>query len=207
MRSVAQPCPTLCDLVDAKAPLSMGFSRPEYWSGLPCPPPGDLVNPGVEPESLVSPALADRFFTTSASWEAVGCSEQLLDRPWTQEEGRSLSWVGGGGDVELMHLDSDRRDSKDQGLRREGSVLEGWPSSLLFLECLSVCLCHDGATSSRCSEQVLVGVRGLTKHRLSPHGCTGHPPPATCGGKPEGLCTGLSNSSSPPMTKQCRRSL
>ena len=114
--------------------------------------------------------------------------------------------MGGGGDAELMHLDSDRRDSKDQGLRREGSVLEGWPSSLLFLECLSVCLCHDGATSSRCSEQVLVGARGLTKHRLSPHGCTGHPPP-TCGGKPEGLCTGLSNSSSPPMTEQCRRSL
>ena len=50
-----------------QAPLSMGFSKQEYWSGLPCPPPGDLPNPGIEPESLASPALADGFFTTSAT--------------------------------------------------------------------------------------------------------------------------------------------
>ena len=49
----------------------MGFSRQEYWSGLPCPPPGDLPNPGIEPVSLTSPALAGRFFTTSATWEAL----------------------------------------------------------------------------------------------------------------------------------------
>ena len=49
--------------------LSMGFSRQEYWSGLPHPPPGDLPNPGIEPASLASPALAGRFFTTNASWE------------------------------------------------------------------------------------------------------------------------------------------
>ena len=42
----------------------MGFSRQEYWSGLPCPPPGDLPNPGIEPTSPVAPALAGRFFTT-----------------------------------------------------------------------------------------------------------------------------------------------
>ena len=47
----------------------MGFSRQEYWSGLPCPPPGDLPNPGIEPVSLTSPALAGRFFTISATWE------------------------------------------------------------------------------------------------------------------------------------------
>ena len=40
------------------------------WSGLPCPPPEDLPNPGIEPMSLTSPALADSFFTTSATWEA-----------------------------------------------------------------------------------------------------------------------------------------
>ena len=40
-----------------QAPLSMGFSRQEYWSGLPCPPPWDLPDPGIEPTSLVSPAL------------------------------------------------------------------------------------------------------------------------------------------------------
>ena len=45
-----------------QAPLSMGFSRQEYWSGLPCPPPRDLPDPGMEPRSLMSPALAGRFF-------------------------------------------------------------------------------------------------------------------------------------------------
>ena len=54
-----------------QAPLSMGFSRQEYWSGLPCPPPGDLPNPGIEPISLMSPAMAGRFFTTSTTWEAL----------------------------------------------------------------------------------------------------------------------------------------
>ena len=48
-----------------QAPLSMGFSRQEYWSGLLFPPPG------IKPESLMSPALAGRFFTTSAIWEAL----------------------------------------------------------------------------------------------------------------------------------------
>ena len=53
-----------------QAPLSMGFSRQEYWNGLPCPPPGDLPDPGIEVESPMSPTLAGRFFTTSATWEA-----------------------------------------------------------------------------------------------------------------------------------------
>ena len=53
-----------------QAPLSMGFSRQEYCSGLPCPPPGDLPDPGIKPKSLTSPALAGGFFTTSAKWEA-----------------------------------------------------------------------------------------------------------------------------------------
>ena len=44
-----------------QAPLSMGFSRQEYWSGLPYPTPGDLPHPGIEPSS---PALAGKFFTT-----------------------------------------------------------------------------------------------------------------------------------------------
>ena len=49
-----------------QAPLSMGFSRPEHWSGLPFPSPGDLPDPGIEP---VSPALAGGFFTASTTWE------------------------------------------------------------------------------------------------------------------------------------------
>ena len=50
-----------------QAPLSMAFSRHEYYSGLPCPPPGDPPDPGIEPVSLMSPALADRLFTTSTT--------------------------------------------------------------------------------------------------------------------------------------------
>ena len=56
--------------VACQAPLSMGFPREEYWRGLPCPPPGDLPQPGVKPTSLRSPALTDRFFNTGATWEA-----------------------------------------------------------------------------------------------------------------------------------------
>ena len=50
-----------------QSPLSMGFSRQEYWSGLPFPSPGDLPNPGIELVSLIHAALAGRFFTTSAT--------------------------------------------------------------------------------------------------------------------------------------------
>ena len=50
--------------------LSMGFSRQKYWTGFPHYPSGDLPDPGIEPASLVSPALASRFFTTSTIWEA-----------------------------------------------------------------------------------------------------------------------------------------
>ena len=51
-------------------PLFMGFSRQKYWSGLPWPLPGHLLNPGTEPASLMSPALAGRFFATSTTQEA-----------------------------------------------------------------------------------------------------------------------------------------
>ena len=57
--------------VALQAPLSMGFSWQEYWCGLPCPFPGDFPNPGIKPMSLMSPALAGRFFTTSTAWKAL----------------------------------------------------------------------------------------------------------------------------------------
>ena len=55
-----ESCPTLCDPMGCSPPgsPSMGFSRQEYWSKLPCPPPGDLPDPGMKPTSLISPALA-----------------------------------------------------------------------------------------------------------------------------------------------------
>ena len=64
MLSCFQPSVTLWTIAYL-APLSMGFPRQEYWSGLPLPPLGDLPNPGINPASLVSPVLADSFFTTA----------------------------------------------------------------------------------------------------------------------------------------------
>ena len=56
-----------------QVPVSMEFSRQEYWSGWPCPIPEDLPDPGIEPMSLMSLALVGRFFTTSATWEDSVC--------------------------------------------------------------------------------------------------------------------------------------
>ena len=57
-------------MVTCQAPLSMRFSRQEFWSGLASPPPEDLPDPRTEPASLTSPALAGEFFTSSTTWEA-----------------------------------------------------------------------------------------------------------------------------------------
>ena len=71
--------------VACQAPLSMEFSRQVYWSELPFPTRGDLPDSGIKPKFLVSPALAVRIFTTSATWEAHVCCifvVQLLSRVW-----------------------------------------------------------------------------------------------------------------------------
>ena len=62
----------LCNCMDCSLTGSSahGISRQEYWSGSPCPSPGDLPGPGTEPISRTSPALAGGFFTTNAIWEA-----------------------------------------------------------------------------------------------------------------------------------------
>ena len=67
--------PTLCHTprtVAHQAPLSTGFPRQEYWSGLPFPPPGDLSNPGIKPTSLLSPALAGKSFITELPGKPSG---------------------------------------------------------------------------------------------------------------------------------------
>ena len=72
LAKLLQLCLTVCNPRDCtrQVPLSMAFPRQEYWSGLPCPPPGHLPNPGIQPESLRSPALAGGFFPTRATWGA-----------------------------------------------------------------------------------------------------------------------------------------
>jgi len=90
----------------------VGFSRQEYWNELPCPPPGDLPDPGIEPVSLRSPALADRFFTTSATWETYLRTISFL---------KSLVWASYG---ELVAKSS----------KLENSIFHGKdePQTLLF---------------------------------------------------------------------------
>ena len=63
--TLATPWTVIC-----QAPLSMEFSRQEYWSGLPFPTLGDLPDPGIKPASV---ALADGFLNTSTTWEAPSC--------------------------------------------------------------------------------------------------------------------------------------
>ena len=68
-----QSCLTLCDPMDCSLPgssLGTFFSRQKYWSGLPCPPPGDLPDPGFK---LMSPALVSGFFTTEPAGKPQAC--------------------------------------------------------------------------------------------------------------------------------------
>ena len=91
---VTQLCPTLCDPVDYSLPgssLSMGFSRQEHWTGLPCPPPGDLPDPGVEPRS---PALQADSLPSELPGKpkntGVGNLSLLQGNFLTQESNRGL---------------------------------------------------------------------------------------------------------------------
>ena len=74
-----------------QAPLSMGFSRQEHWRGLPCPPPGDLPDPGVQPASLTSPAL-----TTSTTRKAPEpmAALKILSVKTNKKRSGDYSWAG-----------------------------------------------------------------------------------------------------------------
>ena len=77
-----QWCLTLYNPIDysPQIPLSMGFSRQEYWSGLPFSPPGNLPEPGIEPKCLGSPALAGRFVTTEPLGKPITNARLVLKR-------------------------------------------------------------------------------------------------------------------------------
>ena len=65
-------------IIACQTHLFMGFSRQEYWSGVPFPSPGNLPYPGIEPASLMSPALAGGFFTTSTTWKAQYTNKYIV---------------------------------------------------------------------------------------------------------------------------------
>ena len=102
--SVTSDSATLCAIA-RQAPLSMGFFRQEYWSGLPFPPPGNLHDPGIEPSSLASLALAGRFFTTEPLGKPIKISKKRrgeiggsLERKQGEREklkaGKPTNWIG-----------------------------------------------------------------------------------------------------------------
>ena len=76
--------------IASQAPLSMEFSRQEYWSGLPSPTSGDLCKPGMEPLSLVSPALTGGFFTTLHLGKSHYCIRDLQNGTFVIS---SLNWL------------------------------------------------------------------------------------------------------------------
>ena len=93
--------------VACQAPVSMGFSRQEYWSGLPCPTPGDLPDPGIEPVSLMSPTLAGRFFTTQPQGSPL--STIAIEK-------KNLAWTE-------FNINLERRSSV---LKGNGRIGRGW---------------------------------------------------------------------------------
>ena len=116
---VAESCLTLCNPMDCSPPGSSIhgiLSRQEYWSGLPCPSPGDLPNPRTEPMSLMSPTLAGRFFTSWATWEVRGKFRSVqvnrlvvsnsLQHPWTATHQASRSITKSWSILKLMSIQS-----------------------------------------------------------------------------------------------------
>ena len=111
-----------------QAPLSMGILQARILSGLPCPPPGDLPHPGIEPTSLMSPAWADGFFTTSATWEPQKVPQNTPIHPL--------------GALWFVPLQEDPPGSGDCGLIQKGkgsSCLSWWGAH---------CLAHPPQTLS-----------------------------------------------------------
>ena len=95
-----------------QAPLSMEFSRQEYWSRLTFPLPEELPDPGIEPTSLTSPALAGGFFTASATWEDLtdlqqGVNQGWLKRKWSEAQSR-CPWPEYRGRRGTHHCESNR---------------------------------------------------------------------------------------------------
>ena len=91
----------------------MGFSKQDYWSGLPCPPPGDLPDPGIEPESLMPPALEGKSFTTNTIWEApvdiylYRNTTQSLKKEWNFIACNNMDRFGGLSEISQRQIPCD----------------------------------------------------------------------------------------------------
>ena len=122
-----QLCLAFCDPVDCSPPGSSIFTRQEYWSGLPCPPPGNVPNPGIELTSLRSPALACRFFTTRASYPYImKYSSYRRDRLHAQFSALDYQFLLG-----FLNIDTGLPCFPDSSADKESSCMQ--ETSVLFL--------------------------------------------------------------------------
>ena len=146
---VAQLCPVFffffCKPMDCSPPGSPvhGISRQEYWSGLPCPPPGDLPDPGTESVSPMSPALAGRFFTT----EAPG-KPQLL--PWTLLNGH------------CDHKVKDLKNKKNLCSDATSQIFFSWSDRTVSLREGTLSLNPSSAEHELCDWRVLLNLLTLS---------------------------------------------
>ena len=140
-----------------QAPLSMGFSRQVYWSGLPCPPPGDISDPRIKPMSLRSPTLAGRFFTTApprktgeydiSSVQSLS-PVHLFATPWAEAHKASLS------------ISNSLSVTNSQSLLKLMSIKSVTPSNHLIL-------CHPFLLLSSTFPSIRVFQRVGSTHRWS----------------------------------------
>ena len=127
---------TLCNVAH-QDPLSMEFSRKEYWSGWPCPCPGDLLDPRIQPMSLMSISLAGGFFTTSTTWETRKALIQIFKPNVSQRQ----YWEAKCSFLLCLGLGSDRKVSLSLSFfstsERVAPILV---QNLFDINCVCVCV-------------------------------------------------------------------
>ena len=121
------------DSMDCSPPGSSvhGILQEEYWSGLPFPPPGDLSNPGMEPLSLLSPALTGRLFTPGTSWDKFIQNIDLDPTGFRYNFLRVWSWL-------RTNAGGVPNTCKSNGVKSFGFLLSGERVSNAWETCLSV---------------------------------------------------------------------
>ena len=190
--SCVQLCATLWTIA-YQAPLSMGSSRQECWSLLPCYSPGDLPNLEIEPESLMSPASVGRFFTTSATWKAqtlasVQFSHSVVsdsETPWTVAHQAFWSITNSQSLLKLMSIESVRPSNhlilchrrllppsifpSIRVFSSESVFHIGWPKDWSFSFSISPSNEYSELISLRVEWFVLLAVQGTLKSLLQNH--------------------------------------
>ena len=177
-----------------QAPLSMGFSRQVYWSGLPRPALGDLPNPGIKPASLRSPALAGRFFATSVTREAFIYINQFTSVtqscPTLCDPMDSLSTTNSQSLLRLTSIESMKPSnhlilfcplspptfnlSQHQVFSNESVLCIRWPKYWSFSFSISPSDEYSGLISFRMDWLDLLAVQGTLKSLLLHHSSKAH---------------------------------